>query len=326
MRTITLEEHVCFPAITDLMPKNITGKNAFYSLPSVQRVAHLLADTAGHRISSMDQNHIGQQVLSVAGPGAELLGAAAGPVFAMLYNDLLATRVAEHPDRFMAFAHLPMTNPNAAANELERTVKQYNFKGALISGTTGGRFLDDKAFAPLLCRAEQLGVPLYLHPGFPPAAVFDAYYQHLPKNAGTALAMSGWGWHAETGLHVLRMILAGTLDKYPMLNLIIGHMGEMLPMMLARCDEKFGTGKAGINGRSVSETIRQQVYATTSGVFTVPPLVIAMETFGIDRIMFSVDYPLSSNEQGLAFLDSLPLTADQKDQIAYRNAAKLLGL
>jgi len=174
-----------------------------------------------------------------------------------------------------------------------------------------------------LRRAELLGVPIYLHPGLPPKAVADAYYSGLPKHAGDALAISGWGWHSETAIHVLRLILSGTLDKYPKLKLIIGHMGEMLPMMMARCDHKFGINHAGVNQRSVSQTLREQVYITTSGVFTLPPLMIALETFGIDNVLFSVDYPFSTNEDGKRFLDSLPLTASEIQKMASLNAEEL---
>jgi predicted TIM-barrel fold metal-dependent hydrolase len=187
-------------------------------------------------------------------------------------------------------------------------------------------FLDHPRFAPLLQRAELLKVPIYLHPGLPPKAVADVYYSGLPKHAGDALAISGWGWHSETAIHVLRLIISGTFDKYPKLKLIIGHMGEMLPMMMARCDDKFRIDKTGINQRSVSQTLKEQVYITTSGVFTLPPLMIALETFGIDNVLFSVDYPFSTNGDGKRFLDSIPLPADQIQKIAHLNAEGLLSI
>jgi uncharacterized protein len=164
-----------------------------------------------------------------------------------------------------------------------------------------------------------------LHPGLPPKAVADAYYSGLPRHAGDALAISGWGWHSETAIHVLRLIISGTFDKYPKLKLIIGHMGEMLPMMMARCDDKFRINHAGINQRSVSQTLKEQVYITTSGVFTLPPLMIALETFGIDNVLFSVDYPFSTNEDGKRFLDNLPLSASEIQKIAYLNTERLLS-
>jgi uncharacterized protein len=339
MRIITLEEHVTFPELTALIPEETLRLHSIEHLPMIKRVARELADVDGERISSMDKNGISMQVLSVAGAGADLLPADEGADFAHLYNNAIAMRIAIHPGRFAAFAHLPMTNPDAAADELDRTVSTLGFKGAMINGLsrgidgisrginglTRGQFLDHPGFAPLLQRAEGLKVPIYLHPGLPPRPVAEAYYSSLPKHAGDALAISGWGWHSETAIHVLRLIISGTLDKYPTLKLIIGHMGEMLPMMMARCDDKFGIDHAGVNQRSISQTLKDQVYITTSGVFTLPPFMIALETFGIDNILFSVDYPFSRNEDGRRFLDSLPLPAHAIQQIACLNAEKLLA-
>ena len=332
MRIIALEEHVTFPELTALIPEESVRLYSIEHLPMIKRVARQLADVNGERISSMDKNGISMQVLSVAGVGAELLPADEGADFAHLYNNAIAMRIAAHPGRFAAFAHLPMTDPDAAADELSRTVNTLGFKGALINGLTrgingltAGQFLDHPGFAPLLQRAEGLEVPIYLHPGLPPKPVAEAYYSGLPKHAGDALAISGWGWHSETAIHVLRLIISGTLDKYPKLQLIIGHMGEMLPMMMARCDDKFGINHAGVNQRSISQTLKDQVYITTSGVFTLPPLMIALETFGIDHILFSVDYPFSRNEDGRRFLDSLPLPGHAIQQIACLNAEKLLA-
>ena len=135
---------------------------------------------------------------------------------------------------------------------------------------------------------------------------------------------AGWGWHAETALHVLRLIVSGTLDRYPRLHLIIGHMGEMLPMMMARCDDKFKVGTVAANGRTISQTLRDQVYVTTSGMSTWPPLQAALATFGIDRVMFSVDYPFSTMEEGQSFLGSLPLAPADVEKIAHGNAERVL--
>jgi predicted TIM-barrel fold metal-dependent hydrolase len=326
MKIITLEEHVTFPEMKARISQEDLAKHTIENSPAIQKLAGKLADINGERLQLMDESGITVQVLSIVGAGADLLDADKGPAFARTYNDLLAERIKANPGRFKAFAHLPTTNPVAAAEELERTVNAYNFCGALINGLTDNEFLDNPKYAPILEMAQQLDVPIYLHPGLPPKTVFDAYYSDLPKHAGTALSISGWGWHSETAIHVLRLILAGTLDQYPKLKIIIGHMGEMLPMMMARFDGKFKIADAGNNQRSVSQTLRDQIYITTSGMFTLPPLQLAIDTFGIDNIMFSVDYPFSSNEEGRKFLDSMPFTPDEMEKIAYRNAEKLLKL
>jgi len=326
MRVVTLEEHVTFPELVDQIPQEAQDKHYLGKSPAIQKLADKLTDITGERLQSMDANGITTQVLSVAGAGADLLDANHGPAFAKMYNDAIAERIAAHPDRFKAFAHLPTTNPEAAADELERTVKTYNFCGALINGLTNDEFLDDAKYAPIFERAEQLDVPIYLHPGLPPKAVFDAYYSNLPKQAGTFLSIAGWGWHSETALHTLRLIVSGTLDKYPKLKLIIGHMGEMLPMMMVRSDKMFGIEQGGTNQRSIIQTLHDQVYITTSGLFTMPPLQVAIDTFGIDKILFSIDYPFSTNEVGKQYLDSLQLSPADLGKIAHGNADKLLKL
>jgi predicted TIM-barrel fold metal-dependent hydrolase len=326
MRVVTLEEHITFPELVDKLPQEALTRDYLGKSPMMQRIAPKLADIDGERLQSMDENGITTQVLSVTGAGADLLNAAEGPAFAKEYNDAIAERIAAHPNRFKAFAHLPTTNPEAAADELERTVKKYRFCGALINGLTNDEFLDDGKYAPIFKRAEQLDVPIYLHPGLPPKAVFDAYYSNLPKQAGGFLSIAGWGWHSETALHTLRLIVSGTLDKYPKLKLIIGHMGEMLPMMMVRSDKMFGINHGGSNQRSIIQTLHDQVYITTSGLFTTPPLQIAIDTFGIDNIMFSIDYPFSSNEQGKQYIESMQLSSADLEKIAHGNADKLLRL
>ncbi|WP_204376109.1 amidohydrolase family protein [Hymenobacter coccineus] len=201
----------------------------------------------------------------------------------------------------------------------------HGFVGALLSGTINGLFLDDPQFAPLLARAEALGVPLYLHPGIPPQAVRDAYYSHLPHGLDQRLAMAGFGWHAETAVHVLRLVLSGTLDRYPRLQLIIGHMGETLPVMMARCDQVMPQAETQLP-RTVSQTLRDQVYLTTSGIFTSPPLEAALATFGLDRILFSIDYPFAPNAPGKAFLDGLQMPPADLEKLAHGNADRVLKL
>ncbi len=324
MRIVALEEHIALPEMVEQLPAELRPNLS----PAIQRLAPKLADITGDRLRSMDANGISMEVLSVDSAGAQLLSPEAGPAFAQRYNDLIAERIAGRPDRFAAFAHLPMTAPQAAADELERAVSRYGFRGAMIRGLSQDRFLDHPDFAPLLQRAEKLGVPVYIHPGMPPKAVADAYYSDLAGHPGLveSLACYGWGWHSETAIHVLRLFLAGVFDQYPGLRIIIGHMGEMLPMMMARSNRAFAPGNGGANQRTLIETFQQQVFITTSGLFTQPPLRIALETFGIDNVLFSVDYPFSTHEMGIEFLRNIELPEAQIEQIAHGNADKLLHL
>lgn len=326
MRRVTLEEHIAFPQMVEKIPKEALG--SFGQSAAMQRMAPKLEDITGDRLKSMDDNDISMQVLSVDSSGANLLNAEKGPAFATEYNNMIADKIVKFKNRFTAFAHLPMTAPLAAADELERAVKELNFRGAMIRGLTQDQFLDQHQFAPIFERAEKLDVPIYLHPGLPPQEISAIYYSGLPNHEGMAeaLACYGWGWHAETALHVLRLLYAGVFDKYPKLNLIIGHMGEMLPMMMARSEKAFKPGNGGANQRTLTDTFRQQVHITTSGFFTQPPLRIALDTFGIENILFSVDYPFSTNEMGIEFLNSINLPDDQIAKIAHGNADKLLKL
>ena len=326
MRIVTLEEHISFPEMAGKISKEALG--GFGQSPVMPKLVPKMADVTGERLKSMDDNGITMQVLSVDSSGANLVSPEEGPAFATQYNDLIAEKIAGFEDRFTAFALLPMSAPLAAADELERTVKDYHFRGAMIRGLTQDKFLDQPEFAPIFERAEKLGVPIYLHPGLPPKGVADIYYSGLPNHSGMAeaLACYGWGWHSETALHVLRLLFSGVFDKYPKLNLVIGHMGEMLPMMMARSERAFKPGNGGANQRTLTDTFHQQLHITTSGFFTQPPLKIALDTFGIDNIMFSVDYPFSTNEMGIEFLNAIELPDEQVAKIAHGNADKLLNL
>jgi uncharacterized protein len=274
----------------------------------------------------MDAGGITTQVLSVAGPGADLVPGQPGIDLARAYNDALAEACARHPTRYRGFAHLPMLTPDAAADELERAVEDLGFHGALVNGATDGRFLDDPAFEPFLARVEKLDLPIYLHPGIPTEPVRNAYYDNLPGNLSFVLALSAWGWHADTAIHTLRLALSGALDRHPGLKIVIGHMGEALPFMLDRIDETTAATAKTLLRRSVRQTILDQVWITTSGFFTMVPFMAALMSFGVDRIMFSVDYPFASNARARAFLDALPVSPADRAKIAHGNADRLLCL
>jgi uncharacterized protein len=328
MRIVALEEHFTVPSLVRRISPEAISRRGFGKrtpVPGHVNPLELLPEIGSTRLSSMDAAGISVQVLSTSGPGADLVDGAEGIAIAREMNDALAEAIARHPDRFHGFAHLPMRAPEAAAEELVRSVKSLKFVGALINGLTEDRFLDDRRFESVLAAAEDLDVPIYLHPHLAPQAVRELYYSNLPGNAGYVLEAAGWGWHAETAVHVLRLVLAGTLDRHPRLKLIIGHMGEGLPAMLARCDQ---VSEAYVQhlARPISRAILDQVSITTSGMFTTPPFLAALLTFGIDRILFSVDYPYAANDSGRAFLQSLALAPADMAKLAHGNADRLLKL
>ena len=327
MRIVTLEEHFSIADIVSRIPRDVVERWGWPSdMPAQFRHDAELADLDELRIADMDEAGISFQVLSSTGPGADLLTGDDAITFARDYNDALATAVARRPDRFAGFAHLPVSEVAAATEELERAVGQLGFRGALIDGVSGGRFLDHPDFAPLLSRFEQLDVPLYLHPSLAPRAVQEAYFSDLPDHMGFVLGMAGWGWHAETALHVLRLYLSGAFERHPRLKLVIGHMGEGLPAMLGRCENVLTPMTSKYLSRTVRETLLDQVWITTSGVFDIPAFMPALLTFGADRIMFSVDYPYAPNAVARRFLDSLPVSLADRAKIAHATADTLLRL
>jgi len=328
MRVVALEEHFTVPAVVRRIDPGAISRRGFQprkAPASGPNPLALLPEIGELRLKSMDEAGITMQVLSGTGPGPDLVPGPDGVAMARELNDQLAEAIAGHPDRFAGFAVLPMQSPEACAAELVRAVKELRFVGALINGTTEGRFLDHPCFDALLAAAVELDVPIYIHPHLPPEPVRRAYYSDLPPGAGRVLESAAWGWHSETAIHVLRMVMAGTLDRHPRLKLVIGHMGEMLPVMLARIDEVSALDAEHLN-RPISRTILDQVWLTTSGIFSEPPFLAALLTFGIDRIMFSVDYPYAPNARGRDFLNGISLTPDDMAKLTHGNADALLKL
>jgi predicted TIM-barrel fold metal-dependent hydrolase len=332
MRIVTLEEHCIFPDLATRIDPEAIARRGMPQPGSPQAAfapQALLADLGKDRIADMDASGISFQVLSAqSGTGADLLDAKEAVPVAKAFNDRLAAAIRERPDRYGGFAHLPMASGDAAADELERSVRDLKLLGAMVNGVSAdGRFLDHPSYDPLLARAAKLDVPIYIHPAYPPRAVYEAYYANLPTpGISDALARAGWGWHQEVAIHTLRLVLSGALDKHRKLKIIIGHMGEGLPAMMTRCDQAFSRAVGDRLSRSISATILDQVWITTSGFFSLAPFMAALLTFGTDRILFSVDYPFSKHKDGRAFLDALPIARDDLAKIAHGNADKLLKL
>jgi uncharacterized protein len=323
MRIITLEEHITTPAIVksgSIMQGVVSPSN-----PIFQALHAKLIDVGEGRLADMDASGISMQVLSISAGAFDMMEPAAGNELARDANDIMASAAKAHPDRFAAFAAVALQEPEKAAAELDRCVRQLGFKGVMVNGTVNGQFLDDPKFTPLFEAAEALDVPIYLHPAPPPKPVMDAYFSGLPSQLGFLLSTAGWGWHVETGLHSLRLIITGIFDRFPKLKIIIGHMGENLPFSVARSQAVFSRGASNLK-RSIGEYFQDHFYLTTSGYFTIPPFLCMMEVVGTDHILFSVDYPFSTNAVGRNFLDSLPISAGDMEKIAHLNAERLLRL
>jgi predicted TIM-barrel fold metal-dependent hydrolase len=294
-----------------------------------------LTDLGPERIKRMDAAGIDLQVASHISPGVQGLDASKAIPLSVEINDWLFETIKDYPTRFAAFAMLATQSPVDAANELERTVTTYGFKGALINGHTHGVYLDDASFSPLLERAQALDVPIYIHPTDPPQSITDIYYRNYPE-----MVTGGWGWQVETGTHLLRLICGGIFDKFPDLKIIIGHMGELIPFNLQRINKTLTlgnwliAGQSAINDGEVSKGMqksvfyymKKNVFITTSGVFDHAALNCAVAQIGIDNILFSVDDPFGDNFEAMEFLHTAQLTTADKEKLAYRNAEKLLKL
>jgi predicted TIM-barrel fold metal-dependent hydrolase len=327
MRTITLEEHYATPGFLEAskhhlrdQAKKVSGRDPGPTLTD------RLCDLGDLRIREMDAAGIDRQVLSLTSPGVQQMEAAEAVAIAHEQNDYLADRVKYYPDRFDGFAALPTPVPDQAAKELERTVRKYGFKGAAIMGHTRGRYLDDEFFRPILESAAALKVPIYIHPTPPPQKIIEASYTgNYAPNVAVLLSTRAWGWHIETAIHSLRLVASGAFDLYPDLQILIGHLGEAIPFMLSRIDQQLSKEQTHLE-RSTGAYFRENFSYTFSGFNYLPAFLDLLLQVGVDRILFSADYPYASMESAHNFLDQLPVSPADKEQIAYGNAERLLGL
>ena len=310
MRVVAIEEHFA-PRDLELARGGPRGY--------APEIGALLDEVGEQRIADMDRNGIDYQVLASTPPNASSASEA------MRWNDRLAEIIGAHPDRFGGFASLATPEPSSCPKELERAVVELGFCGAMIHGHANGVFCDSPQMWPTFAKAEELGVPIYLHPTPPVPSVFEAYYSGLEPEVAQVLATSGWGWHAETGLHALRLIVSGVFEHFERLQIIIGHMGENVPFSLARAEATLGRVTPGLT-RSISQTFGENFYVTTSGYFTIAPLLCAVMVVGVDRLIFSVDYPFARNEDAHAFLDAMPLSLGDRHKIAHENVEHLLAI
>ncbi|MBV9966779.1 MAG: amidohydrolase [Alphaproteobacteria bacterium] len=314
---IALEEHY-----QDGEVRRLTGGPGSGAAGGSSGLEERLDDLGALRLREMDESGIDFQVLSHSVPGLQAVDAASGVPLARRVNDRLNEAVRAHPDRFAAFAALPTADPRAAANELERTVTKLGFKGAMINGLTNSVFHDDERFWPIYERAAALDVPIYIHPAIPQPAVIEAYYKdYAQKHPG--LLRAGWGFNVETATQGIRFVLSGVFDAYPGLKVILGHMGEGIPFYLWRISH-------GLR-QSMSETTFRDIFCehfwiTTSGFFSDPALVCCMMEMGIDRILFSVDYPFMDNPPGAEWIKTLPLSAEDTQKLLNGNTRRLLKL
>ena len=310
---IALEEHYWDAEMAAHFPP---GENKSH-------VLDLLTEIGDVRLRAMDEAGIDIQVLSHGAPAAQKLPPETAVDLTRRVNDRLAEACAKHPTRFAGFAALPTPVPEQAALELERCITQLGFKGAMIHGLTNGLFIDDKRFWPIFEMAEKLDVPIYLHPSVPHTQVTKHYYDDYAKEFPTVIRPA-WGFTVETATAAIRLILSRVLEKHPKLQIILGHFGETLPFLLWRINQALS--RPGQDSLSFRQHFCSNFHVTTSGNFSTPALICTMLELGIDRIMFSVDYPYVLNRDGMNWVEQLQISPGDKAKLVGGNAKKLLKL
>ncbi len=319
MRKIALEEHF----VTEELAA-YGASTAAVAQPDVWAGAsRRLLDVAERRLAEMDEAGIDLQVLSLNAPGIQAEpDTRAAVAAATSANDILAGIVANHPDRFAAFAALPLQDGKAAAQELDRAVNELGMKGALVNAHTQGRYLDDPELRVVWEQLEGLDVPLFLHPagGFDVPHVLSGH----PELVGPM-----WSWGAETATHALRLVFGGVFDEFPGAKLLLGHMGEGLPFAFWRLDSRWDFhDHRGIElalGHP-SAYLRRNLWVVTSGACSDAPLVCSLLALGADRILFGTDYPFESMAVASDYLDRAPLSDEDRAKIGHGNAERLLGI
>jgi predicted TIM-barrel fold metal-dependent hydrolase len=324
LRIVTLEDHYETALYAEHMPPNALRRRWYED-----RSKHLghdmekeLKDVGASRIAAMDAAGIDVQVLSLTAGGAQAFEGDLAVRIATDANDRMKAAVDAYPGRLEAFAALPTAVPDAAVRELERTVRELKFKGAMINSHTLGSFLDDKKYWPILERAETLGVPIYLHPNQPHPSLMTSYFAGFED-----LARPAWGFMVDASMHFLRLLFSGAFDAFPKLQIILGHLGEGLPFAMDRLIDHTGyVAKWRNMKRTPEECLRKNLTVTTSGNFSAPSTLCTLMMLGVDKVMFSVDWPYESNKVGVDFLRHLPVSADDREKIASGNAARVLHL
>ena len=324
MKIIAIEEHVSTPLYEELSPSRagrssaLTGRSA--------RLGHdigtELRNMSNTRIAAMNEAGIDVQVLSLTSPGGQGLDAATAVKVARDANDRMADAARAHPGRFAAFAALPTPDVAAAVKELERAITVLGCKGTMINGHTHGEFLDDKKYWPIFEAAQGLDVPVYLHPRDPHPGARATYFTDYED-----IATAAWGFTLDTVSHFLRIVFAGVFDAFPKLQFILGHLGEGIPFFLDRLEDHTteAVQRRGLK-KTAAQVMRENVHVTTSGNFSPAAFQCTRDVLGLDRIIFSVDWPYESNKLGVAFLNNLPLAPAEKEKLAHGNAERLLKL
>jgi predicted TIM-barrel fold metal-dependent hydrolase len=320
MKLIAIEEHFLTRDVRD----------AWTAIPAVDdptlglhfgEIGDRLDDLGHERVRLMDETGVDVQVLSLTTPGLHNLDGGS-VALAQRTNDLIAATVAGLPHRFQGLAALPTAAPREASRELERSVRDLGLKGVMLCGRTRDKNLDHQDFWPLFECAAVLGVPLFIHPQIPQRGVRDAYYAGFGEEVDLAFSTYGLGWHYEAGIQFVRLVLAGVFDRFPNLQIILGHWGEVVLFYIERLA---ALNRAARLDRPFADYVRQNLYVTASGMFSPAYLRCSIEIVGIDRVLFSTDYPYQyrPGRDARRFLEQTALDEADKEKFANANWQRL---
>jgi 5-carboxyvanillate decarboxylase len=338
-RRIATEEAWITPELVQrylaLLERGDHGDPGFQSLwgffgqsasPRARDLFERVQDLDARRLADMDATGIDMQLLMLTSPGVQMFEPAEACALAASSNDQLAQTIARHPTRFSGLAAFAPHAPEAAAQEIERSVNRLGLKGALVNSHTQGRYMDDPYFWPIFEACEALDVPLYIHPNTPSPQMVEPF---LSRCLDAAI----YGFAAETGLHVLRLIVSGLFDRFPRLKIVLGHLGEGLPFWLYRIDFMHaGIVRSGRSDgvrplqRRPSDYLRENFYYTTSGMAWEPSIRFVMEQMGHDRVMYAMDYPYQFVKDEVDAMDALPMSPEHKKMFFQTNAERLFRL
>ena len=289
-------------------------------------LAERIQDLGERRLADMDATGIDMQLVSLTCPGVQIFDAATGTSLAARFNDELAEVIRGRPDRYAGLAAIAPQDPQRAAQELERAVRRLGLKGAIVNSHTRGEYLDDPKFWDIFAAAESLGVPVYLHPNTPSKPMIEPF---LARGLEGAV----YGFAVETGLHALRLVVAGVFDRFPRLQVVLGHLGEALPYWLSRIDFMHGImvrtqRYASVKplAKPLSAYLRENFHYTTSGMGWEPPILYVHSVMGADRLLYAMDYPYQFVPEEVKVQDALPISDEDKLKFFQTNAERLFSL
>lgn len=309
------------PGFESLMGFYLTNNGA-----RIVQVREKMQDLGSIRLADMEATGIAKQILSITSPGVQIFDTDTAVRLCTSFNDQLAEAIRKYPDRFAGLAAIAPQNPSAAAKELHRAVKSLGLKGAIINSHTHGEYLDEPKFWEIFEAAESLGVPIYIHPSTPSPRMLGPF---LDRGLDGAV----FGFAVETGLHALRLVVSGVFDRFPKLQIVLGHLGEGLPYWFFRIDfmhQRLSSNNRYANvpklKRKPSEYLKENFHITTSGMAWQPPLLYAISVMGIDRVLYAMDYPYQFVPEEVQVTDTLRIGDADKKKLYQSNAERLFSL